>query len=109
MRAKGLSEEKVLTKLRQAQEKDLKYVDGKILGSMCTNVLPIAKVAHEMFLEANLGDPGLFPGSVELEKEAVTSLLELLHAPKSGTGFIVSGGTEANLLAMYSSPKQRQC
>lgn len=102
MRAKGLSKQEVLAKLKLAQEKDLKYADGKILGSMCTSSLPIAKVANQMFLDANLGDPGLYPGSVQLEKEAVASLLELLHGP-GGMGFIVSGGTEANLLAMYAA------
>jgi tyrosine decarboxylase / aspartate 1-decarboxylase len=103
MRAKGLSKKDVLAKLKQAHEKDLKYADGKILCSMCTNPHPAAKAAHELFLDANLGDPGLFPGSVQLEKEAVAALSELLHAPKSGVGFIVSGGTEANLLAIYAA------
>ena len=103
MRAKGLSKKEVLAKLKQAHEKDQKYADGKILCSMCTNPHPTAKAAHKMFLDANLGDPGLFPGSAQLEHEAVAALSELLHAPKGGVGFIVSGGTEANLLAIYAA------
>jgi len=103
MRAKGLSRAKVLARLRQTRAKDLRYGDGKILCSMCTKPHPAARRAHELFLESNLGDPGLFPGSVMLEKEAVASLIELLHGPASATGFVVSGGTEANLLALYSA------
>jgi len=103
MRAKGLNKKEILAKLKQAREQDLKYADGKILCSMCTPPHPTARVADEMFLDANLGDPGLFPGSVQLEKEAVAALSELLHAPKGGVGFIVSGGTEANLLAIYAA------
>jgi tyrosine decarboxylase / aspartate 1-decarboxylase len=103
MRAKGLSKEKVLSKLNQACEEDLKYADGKILCSMCTSPHPMAKLAHGMFLEANLGDPGLFSGSMQLEKEAVAELIELLHGPQDSTGFVVSGGTEANLLAIYAA------
>jgi tyrosine decarboxylase/aspartate 1-decarboxylase len=103
MRVKGSTEKKVLARLEQARLKDLHYEDGGILSSMCTAPHPAAKLAHEMFLEANLGDPGLFPGSAQLEKEAVASLLQLLHAPKGGVGFIVSGGTEANLLALYAA------
>jgi|WetSurMetagenome_2_1015567.scaffolds.fasta_scaffold47434_2 tyrosine decarboxylase / aspartate 1-decarboxylase len=93
----------VLARLKQAKEKDLRYCDGKILSSMCTSPLSIAKLAHNMFLEGNLGDPGLFPGSARLEREAIVSLAELLHGPTGTTGFIVSGGTEANLMAMYAA------
>jgi tyrosine decarboxylase/aspartate 1-decarboxylase len=103
MRAKGLKKKQVLAKLKEARERDLKYTDGKILCSMCTSPTSLAKKANEVFLDSNLGDPGLFPGSLQLEKEAVASLIELLHGPKSGVGYIVSGGTEANLLAMYAA------
>jgi tyrosine decarboxylase/aspartate 1-decarboxylase len=103
MRAKGLTQKEVLAKLTQAYQKDEKYENGKILCSMCTAPHPAAKVAHDMFLDANLGDPALFPGSVQLEQEAVSELIELLHGHQSCTGFIVSGGTEANLMAMYAA------
>jgi tyrosine decarboxylase/aspartate 1-decarboxylase len=102
MRAKGLSRAKVLARLKQAHEKDEKYANGKIFCSMCTTPHPIAKEAHELFFDSNLGDPGLFSGSGQLEKEVVASLAELLHG-KSSVGFIVSGGTEANLLAMLAA------
>ncbi len=101
MRDAGLSKKEVLLRLKTELSKDLKYRDGKILSSMCTVPHPSAKMANRLFVDGNLGDPGLFPGSVELEKEAVRSMLGLLHGPRESTGFIVSGGTEANLLAMY--------
>ncbi len=102
MQATGLSRDKVLARLKQAREEDLKYEEGKILCSMCTTPLPAAKAAQQMFSDSNLGDPGLFPGSAKLETEAVASLAELLHGNNSA-GFIVSGGTEANLLAVYAA------
>ncbi|MCW4005588.1 MAG: tyrosine decarboxylase MfnA [Candidatus Bathyarchaeota archaeon] len=105
MREHGLTPNEVLSTLRQALSRDGKYADGNILCSMCTTPHPIAKTAATMFFESNLGDPGLFPGSVELEKQAVHALSELLHCP-NGTGFIVSGGTEANLLALYAAREQ---
>ena len=105
MRAKGLAKAEVLARLRQTNSKDVKYRDGKILCSMCTSPHPMAKRAYEMFLESNLGDPGLFQGSVQLENEAVNSLIKLLHGPKGASGFIVSGGTEANLLALFAARK----
>ena len=103
MRAKGLEKSEVVAKLRQAKAKDLCYGKGKIFGSMCTTPNPTAKWARELFVESNLGDPGLFAGSSQLEKEAVSSLIELLHGPATASGIIVSGGTEANLLAIYAA------
>jgi tyrosine decarboxylase/aspartate 1-decarboxylase len=102
MRAKGLSPQQIQARLTQTKQLDATYESGKILCSMCTNPHPAAKQAHNMFLNVNLGDPGLFPGTVQLEKEAVNELSELLHC-KTSVGFIVSGGTEANLLALYAA------
>jgi tyrosine decarboxylase / aspartate 1-decarboxylase len=103
VRTTGLNRKEVLAQLKRAREKDLHFADGRILNSMCTSPLLVAKLAHGMFLEGNLGDPGLFPGSMQLEREAIASLAELLHGPKGTAGFIVSGGTEANLMALYAA------
>jgi tyrosine decarboxylase/aspartate 1-decarboxylase len=102
MHVKGRSKKEVLAELRRIHEEDEKYEDGRVLCSMCTTPHPIAKDAHLMFLSSNLGDPGLFPGSRRLEKEAVRSLGTLLNC-QDALGFIVSGGTEANLLAMLAA------
>jgi tyrosine decarboxylase/aspartate 1-decarboxylase len=106
MRQKGLPKKEILARLKAAQARDLKYKDGKILCSMCTQPYPAARRAHGMFLDSNLGDSGLFAGAAQLEREAVASLAQLLHAPAGYAGFIVSGGTEANLLAMYAAREQ---
>jgi tyrosine decarboxylase / aspartate 1-decarboxylase len=103
MRIKGLGKAELAAILKLAQAKDLRYKDGKILCSMCTSPLPAANLARKMFSESNIGDSGLFPGSAQLEKEAIASLSNLLHGPASAAGFIVSGGTEANLMALYAA------
>ncbi len=102
MHDKGLSEKDILEKLKQLQLIDRRYEDGKILGSMCTSPHPLAEKAYQMFFESNLGDSGLFPGSAQLEKEVIDQLATLLQS-KSATGFIVSGGTEANLMAFLAA------
>src|SRR3989337_856955 len=98
MENKGRSRKEILAELRRILGEDAKYEDGKILCSMCTSPHPIAKIAHQMFLGSNLGDAGLFLGSRRLEQEVVRRLADLLNG-KNSVGFIVSGGTEANLLA----------
>lgn len=67
---------------------------------MCTQPLEIAKEAHCRFIETNLGNPGLYPGTKALEDEAVAQLGALLNGRNIG-GHIVSGGTEANITALW--------
>ena len=99
MQRKGRSRKSVISELRKIKQEDAKYEDGTILCSMCSKPHSIAKTAHQMFLDANLGDPALFPGTARMEKEVIRKLSMLLNC-KSGAGFIVSGGTEANLMAL---------
>ncbi|CAB3289657.1 L-tyrosine/L-aspartate decarboxylase [Methanocaldococcus lauensis] len=99
MQEKGVSEKEIFEELSKYRELDLKYEDGKIFGSMCSNVHPITRKIVDMFLETNLGDPGLFKGTKLLEEKAVKLLGELLNN-KNVYGHIVSGGTEANLMAL---------
>ena len=102
MRDKGLSRKAVLAELKRTSEKDRRYDDGKILCSMCTKPHPLAEKAYRLFLSSNLGDPGLFPGSAQLEKEVINELATLLHG-ENCVGFLVSGGTEANLMALLAA------
>jgi tyrosine decarboxylase/aspartate 1-decarboxylase len=69
---------------------------------MCTNPHSFAKQIYRKYLEKNLGDPSLFPASTELEQETVTMLGSLLSNPNA-SGSIVSGGTEANIMALWAA------
>lgn len=102
MHNKGLCRKEVLAELKRIHEQDKQYDDGKILCSMCTNPHRIAQKAYQLYISSNLGDPGLFPGSVQLEKEVIKEMATLLNGEKS-VGFLVSGGTEANLLALLAA------
>ncbi|RAP53134.1 MAG: tyrosine decarboxylase MnfA [Methanosphaera sp. rholeuAM270] len=96
---KGLAKDEVFRRLSVFQDMDLDYDSGKILGSMCTKPDPVAMEAYKMFIETNLGDPGLFKGTALMENEVISSLGRLLHL-SDASGHIVTGGTEANLMAM---------
>ncbi len=96
---KGADENEVLAELEKKIEKDLTFDSGKILGSMCTYPHPLARRVIGKYIDRNLGDPGLHPGSQEIEREAVRMLGSLLHLNRA-YGNIVSGGTEANILAV---------
>jgi tyrosine decarboxylase/aspartate 1-decarboxylase len=102
LRASGLRGKQVLAELKKIRRRDQRYDDGKILCSMCTKPHPTAMKAYRLFLTSNLGDPGLFPGSVQLEEEVINELAELLHG-ENCVGHVVSGGTEANLMALLAA------
>lgn len=90
----------VLEELRVFREKDIPY--SRVLSSMCTIPHELAVKAHQLFIGTNLGDPGIFPGTVELERKLVAMIGELLHH-KECVGYICSGGTEANIQGIRSA------
>lgn len=109
MNDQGLSEEEIFSYLENAKSEDTDYY--RVLSSMCTHPHKIAVEAHRLFIEANLGDLGLFAGAHRLEKEVVKMLGELLHAPSVETpseescessvcGYLTTGGTESNIQAV---------
>ena len=92
---------KIFKELESFQQRDFCFSNGHILGSMCTQPHPIAREAYIQFLETNLGDPELCPGTKEIESRFIAFIATLLHAPKTSVGQIVSGGTEGNITAMW--------
>lgn len=97
--------DEILKELNDFKKRDYRFSNGRILGSMCAQPHPIAREAYITFLETNLGDPELFPGTKQIESNLIQFIKELLHAPKTATGQIVSGGTEGNITAMWIAKK----
>jgi tyrosine decarboxylase/aspartate 1-decarboxylase len=104
MRECGLAEEEVFAYLDERKAEDLSHCS--ILSSMCTLPHPVAVRAHLLFLETNLGDPGLFPGTAEIEQRLVRLLGALYHLP-GAAGYASSGGTESNIQALRIAKARR--
>ena len=102
---KGLSEEELFTFLSQKKSEDIGH--EYILSSMCTLPHPVAVRAHDLFMETNLGDPGLFPGTASLERLLIQRFGALFHCPEAG-GYVTSGGTESNIQALRLARVQRK-
>ncbi len=94
---RGYSQEELFSFFAQKKREDLDY--NYILSSMCTLPHPVAVRAHCMFIETNLGDPGLFQGTSSLEKLLILRLGTLFHCKEAG-GYATSGGTESNIQAL---------
>jgi len=97
---KGEEYNNVIKELEKFREKDIHFDSSQILGSMCTKPHPIAVKAFEMFIETNLGDPALFPGTRKIEKRLVEIMKDFTNAPSNAMGLVVSGGTEGNITAI---------
>lgn len=104
LQLKGLPQNAVLKELELKLKKDFTFKSGKIIGSMCTTPHPIAKRVYVRYLEKNIGDSGLCPGVAELEKEVIRMLGTLFSNPEA-SGHIVTGGTEANTLALWAAKR----
>lgn len=102
MNDKPIDKQDILNELEELHKLDHDYADGKILGSMCTEAHPFAKEVYCRFLDTNLGDPGLFQGTKSIEEKVVKSIGEFLSLDNAH-GNIVTGGTEANLMAIRAA------
>ena len=99
---KPVDKDYILKELTEIHKLDYNYSDGRILGSMCTEAHPFAKEVYCKFLDTNLGDPGLFKGTKLIENKVIESIGELLSIDEP-YGNIVTGGTEANIMAMRAA------
>ncbi|MEM3444981.1 MAG: tyrosine decarboxylase MfnA [Thermoplasmata archaeon] len=97
---KGIDEKRILVELEKLQKKNWGFASGRIFGSMCALPLEISVKAYNIFIESNLGNPGLYPATAELEKWVVEMVGALLHGKKV-YGKVLSGGTEANITALW--------
>ena len=102
MDQKGIKKQEISERLLEFKREDMTYKSGRILGSMCTCPHEVGVEAYYMFLESNLGDSGLFKGTRQMEKEVIGMLGELL-GKKDVCGHVITGGTEANIMAMRAA------
>lgn len=100
MEEKGASFEKAMEELEEAHGKDFLFEDGRVLGSMCTKPMDGSVDVHSKFIESNLGNPGLYPGTKQLEEKIISMVSGLLHG-NDFHGQVQAGGTESNIVAAW--------
>jgi len=99
---KQQKEKEIIDELKNFHKKDVSFSSGRILSSMCTKPLKIAKKAQKIFEETNLGDIRISKGAAEIEKECVKIVGKFLNL-ENPYGFITSGGTESNIIAIMEA------
>nr|QNO49198.1 L-tyrosine/L-aspartate decarboxylase [Methanosarcinales archaeon ANME-2c ERB4] len=101
----GMDEKTIGSTLYDLKSKDTPY--ERVLSSMCTYPHPVAVAAHQQFIETNLGDPGLFAGTAEIEHEVVRMMGTLFGNPDAH-GYVTTGGTESNIQAIHAIKTARK-
>lgn len=101
----GTKYNEVLSHIQTVCNRDASFREGHILNSICSFPLEVAIRAFEQTIHTNRGDSRLFPSVNILEKETVSMISDLMAHPEA-VGNIVSGGTEANLLALLAAREQ---
>jgi tyrosine decarboxylase / aspartate 1-decarboxylase len=98
MRAKGLPADDIRAQISEELRDDVPW--SRVLNSICTEPHPLSVEMAHLAAHTNLGDSRIFAGTKRIERKVVKILLSLLGS-ETGSGNLVSGGTEANLIAMY--------
>lgn len=101
----GIDRDTLLCLLNKKRREDVSW--DNILSSMCTVPHPVAVQAHNIFMDTNLGDPGLFPGTAAIEDLLIHWFADLFHAPDAG-GCSTSGGTESNIQVLRFTKSQKK-
>ncbi|MFB8245638.1 tyrosine decarboxylase MfnA [Streptomyces sp. NPDC055952] len=97
MRAAGAPAADVRRRIAAEMADDVPW--ERVLNSICTEPHPLGVEMASAAAHTNLGDVRIFRGTKRIERKVVALLLDLLGNP-GGSGSLVSGGTEANLIAM---------
>ncbi len=103
---KGKSKKEILSLANKVKELNQDYTSGRVFGSMCSNPIDIARDIHKMFVEANLGNPGLCRGIEKLQGEIQRAVGDLINAPPDCEMLTTGGGTEGNILALWQARKE---
>ncbi|MFO8019432.1 MAG: tyrosine decarboxylase MfnA [Promethearchaeia archaeon] len=107
MEKEGLAKKRIMEILEEKLAKDYSYGEGAILGSMCTKPNKFGKKIYCKYIEKNLGDPGLFKGTYELENQLVEEIGRLFNG-EDIIGSFTTGGSEANIIAMRIAKELRK-
>ncbi|MEU4831304.1 aspartate aminotransferase family protein [Streptosporangium sp. NPDC023615] len=105
---KGRSTSELLAEIARLRRDDLPVRGGKVTAYVYDTGRPevheAAARAYFEMLEVNTLDPTAFPSVVEMEKQVVGAVADLLGG---GSGIFTSGGTESIMLAVKAARDSR--
>ncbi|HEX55225.1 MAG: tyrosine decarboxylase MfnA [Candidatus Altiarchaeales archaeon] len=95
---------KIIDELKKLRERDPLFENGRILSSVSTKPPRIALEAFNIFHDTNALDRFLFDSINKLEREII-EWFGILLRNREVSGYITTGGTESNIVALWSAKK----
>jgi tyrosine decarboxylase/aspartate 1-decarboxylase len=106
-----MDEKSIIDRLKKLRSEDQSYEGGRILSSVSTKPLNVAIEAYGIFSDTNALDVYFFKNVEKLETEIIEWFGGLLKNEKTA-GYVTTGGTEANIVALWIArkfyPKRRK-
>jgi len=102
----GISKDEILARLEVFRERDLPWRSGRVLAYTYdpgAEAEQTSKAAYLSYLSENGLDPTSFPSLVEIERNVVRTVINLLQGDSEVVGNFTSGGTESLLLAVKTA------
>lgn len=102
----GMTRERVLEALEAFRAHDLPWRSGRVLGFTYNpgkDIEETCKAAYMAYLSENALDPTSFPSIVQMERQVVRAVINLLQGDANVVGNFTSGGTESILLAIKTA------
>lgn len=99
-----MKKQEIIKRLRRLRGRDPYFSGGKILSSVSTKPLDIVLDAFGIFSDTNALDSHIFPGVRDIEKDVIRWFGRILKNRKI-SGYITTGGTEANITALWIAKK----
>jgi len=100
-----MKKKKILARLIELRKRDPFYDGGKILSSVCTQPSEISLEAYRIYADVNALDTHVFPNTWVLESEVI-KWFDTVLGGVGIAGYITSGGTEANIQALWAAKKK---
>lgn len=102
----GLDKDEILRALAGYKHRDLPWRSGKVLAYTYDpgeEAEEMTNAAYMMFLAENALDPTTYPSVMQLERDTVRMVINLLRGGPEVVGSFTSGGTESILLAIKTA------
>lgn len=104
--ARGIGKDEILEQLKGLKQHDLAWEEGKVFAYIYDPGevgLSLVREAFDMYLVENGLDPTSFPSCMELEKDVMAMVADLLGGDGNARGSFTTGGTESIMLSVKTA------
>jgi len=102
-----MNDREILDKLKKLRSQDTDFSKGRVFSAVSTIPSDVSLEAFRIFADTNALDEHLFSTTRKLETDCISWLGELLHNTDA-VGYVTTGGTEANMFALWAAKENNK-